>query len=506
MDSLATGHIVDHKYRILTVLGEGGMGAVYRAQHLLTEQEVALKVLHGGVGQEKLARRFKTEVSIGSRVSHPGIPAVYDAGQEADTGRLYFAMELLEGESLRDRMDAGASADEIVRWLRDALQVMAAAHAEGVLHRDLKPENLFLERTLSGERLRVLDFGIARDLARPSRTTTGTAVGTAFYMAPEQATGRREITPKVDVWAVGVMLYEALAGVLPFDGPSAHAVVVEAVTEAHRPLNEHRPDLGHGWGALIDRCLEKHAELRPSSTEASEVLDKLLKDSGNLAPVFELDRRRQKETADTAAMEAGLVGAAATQDAVAIGVGQSAVHVSAPPRSSSRVWAAAAVLLLGGVGAGLAWAFWDAPTEPDPTPAPTLAVEETRLDLAPAPPPEPEATAAPEPTAAPPPTEAEPGPERVRQPSRRGRRRARSVGASTAVEPAALPQSPPESPPEPPPESAPEPPVPPTPPAARPEPPPRPPRPVEPERRDSVIRRDFPSRTVIQRRFPSRED
>ncbi|MFK7991544.1 MAG: protein kinase [Sandaracinaceae bacterium] len=390
MDSLTTGHIVDHKYRILTILGEGGMGAVYRAQHLLTEQQVALKVLHGGVGQEKLARRFKTEVSIGSRVQHPGIPAVFDAGQEADTGRLYFAMELLEGESLRDRMDNGADADEIVRWLRDALHVMAAAHAEGVLHRDLKPENLFLELTADGERLRVLDFGIARDLARPSRTTTGTAVGTAFYMAPEQATGKREITPKVDVWAVGVMLYEALAGVLPFDGPSAHAVVVEAVTEPHQPLSEHRPDLGHGWGALVDRCLEKKAELRPSSIEASEVLDKLLKDSGNLAPVFELDRRRQQETADTAAALVAVAqndaAAAPTEEAMAVGVGESAVHMSSEPARPRRIWMAAAGLLaMGGLGAAGVWAAWPASeatgtatregtaiADPDPVETPTV--------------------------------------------------------------------------------------------------------------------------------------
>ena len=291
--TLEPSTIVDSKYRIVDLLGEGGMGAVYRAQHLLTERQVALKVLHPGRGQEVQARRFKTEVTVAGKVVHPGIVQVFDAGREEATGRLWFAMEMLVGESLRDVMDREAGEPEgCVRWLVEALDVMVAAHEQGVLHRDLKPENLFIEkRDGEPDRLRVVDFGIARDLARPSRTTTGSAVGTAHYMAPEQATAKRGIGPAVDVWAFGVMLYECLSGELPFDGPSVHAVVVDAVTEPHTPLAELRPDLPETWSQLVDACLTKNPAHRIGADTLRDSLRVLLDEGGDLAPIFELAKR-----------------------------------------------------------------------------------------------------------------------------------------------------------------------------------------------------------------------
>ena len=124
------------------------------------------------------------------------------------------------------------------------------------------------EDQANGTEVKVLDFGIARDLAGPSVTTTGVAVGTALYMAPEQATASKAVGPAADVWAMGVMLYEVLGGERPFDGPSAHAVV-EAVTMPHRPLTELRADLSPGWGELVDACLAKKPEGRPSAAASA---------------------------------------------------------------------------------------------------------------------------------------------------------------------------------------------------------------------------------------------
>ncbi|MGE0784510.1 MAG: serine/threonine-protein kinase [Sandaracinaceae bacterium] len=271
------GAIIDRKYEILSPLGSGGMGSVYRARHVLTEQLVALKLLRVGPGDEAIAHRFKIEVSVAAKVKHPGIVRVYDAGTEPDAERFYLAMELLEGRSLRDAMDADdAEVHRLVGYLADTLDVMAAAHGEGVIHRDLKPDNLFLEDGPGGPRVRILDFGIARDLAGPSVTSSGMALGTALYMAPEQGTGSREIGPSADTWAVGVMLYEILAGRVPFDGPSAHAVVVDAVTRPHTPLSLLRADLEPEWGDLVDRCLSKDPKGRPPADELESALRVLL--------------------------------------------------------------------------------------------------------------------------------------------------------------------------------------------------------------------------------------
>ncbi|MEQ8890895.1 MAG: serine/threonine-protein kinase, partial [Sandaracinaceae bacterium] len=356
---LDAGAIVDRKYEVLAPMAEGGMGAVYRARHLLTEQIVALKVLNVGPGDEAIARRFKLEVSVAAKIRHPGIVKVFDAGTDAKSERFYLAMELLEGESLRDYMERpGRDPQRAVRWLADALEVMVAAHAQGVVHRDLKPENLFLEDQANGIEVKVLDFGIARDLAGPSVTTTGVAVGTALYMAPEQATASKAVGPAADVWAMGVMLYEVLGGERPFDGPSAHAVVVEAVTMPHRPLTELRADLSPGWGELVDACLAKKPEGRPSAAAVSRDLRALLEKGEALEAPFPLATPRSvPEDADTAPASAldgsGVDGGESAQ--VRVGAVDSVPQPSVPPppqRAPSPAWLAAGLVAFGLLGLG----------------------------------------------------------------------------------------------------------------------------------------------------------
>ena len=386
------------------------MGAVYRARHLLTEQIVALKVLNVGPGDEAIARRFKLEVSVAAKIRHPGIVKVFDAGTDAKSERFYLAMELLEGESLRDYMERpGRDPQRAVRWLADALEVMVAAHAQGVVHRDLKPENLFLEDQANGTEVKVLDFGIARDLAGPSVTTTGVAVGTALYMAPEQATASKAVGPAADVWAMGVMLYEVLGGERPFDGPSAHAVVVEAVTMPHRPLTELRADLSPGWGELVDACLAKKPEGRPSAAAVSRDLRALLEKGEALEAPFPLATPRSvPEDADTAPASAldgsGIDGGESAR--VRVGAVDSVPQPSVPPppqRAPSPAWLAAGLVAFGLLGLG-GWLALGGDAEPadrvDDGAVDGTALDGTGVDGTEPEPPEAEARLAPPPAEA----------------------------------------------------------------------------------------------------------
>ena len=262
--SLEPGGVFEGKYEILHVLATGGMSAVYAARHLLTRETVALKVLASGTNNRTAERRFKLEVSVGAKVQHAGIVRVFDAGTDA-AGRFYFTMELLRGCDLAALLnDPDATVATLLKHVLDAVDILSAAHAVGVVHRDIKPENIFVERTDAGEaRVRLLDFGIARDLGSARATATGSTLGTALYMAPEQATDVAAICKATDVWAFGVILYEILAGVPPFSGDSPHAVIIDAVTKPHLPLADARPDLPEALTGLVDRCLEKSPAARP---------------------------------------------------------------------------------------------------------------------------------------------------------------------------------------------------------------------------------------------------
>jgi len=453
------GTVVDRKYLILGPLAEGGMGSVYRARHVLTEQSVALKVLTVGPDNVAQARRFKLEVSVAAKVKHPAIVQMYDAGIELETGRFYLAMEFLEGRSLRDAMDSGESADTTIRWLLDAISAIAAAHALDVIHRDLKPDNLFVEHTDDGDRLRVLDFGIARDLSGPSATTTGVAVGTALYMSPEQATASKDIGPAVDVWAFGAILYEILTNRCPFSGASAHAVVVNAVTSPHAPISELRPELDEGWSALVDSCLAKAPEARPSTDELLAAVTTLLDAGGTLASPIPLVRERiegattpwdRGEPADEDRA------ARISEDELAATVAAPSIAepvTPVPERSPARLWALAAAVGLV-VAGGAVWKLSDAApsaTELEPTPV----IETPAQTEDPPPEPVPVSPVSPVPTVVEPaPTAPIPSPpapvparqtERVRpSPARRADPAPREDRGAAAVGEPSTPETPPE--------------------------------------------------------------
>jgi serine/threonine-protein kinase len=210
---------------------------------------------------------------------------VLDAGRDEPSGRLWLAMELLEGETLADALVAtGVPRVALLRWARALLPGLAAAHRAGIVHRDLKPENVFVARTVEGEeRVKILDFGIARPIGGPSATQTGVAVGTPAYMSPEQAFKPSTVGAPADCWSFGVMLYELAVGRLPFDGESAHAIVTTAAFEPHVPADEAAPGVPPRLARLIDRCLAKAPEARPDAESIGNELDAILAEPARLA-------------------------------------------------------------------------------------------------------------------------------------------------------------------------------------------------------------------------------
>jgi serine/threonine protein kinase len=262
-------------YVIEHVLAHGSMGTVYLAHHALTYARVALKLLRAELAADAQAEeRFLREVRAAARIGHDGIVKVHDAGKTSD-GHLYLAMELLAGDTLEDWM-AREPGDRLTAmdWLLAMLEPLAAAHMHSIVHRDLKPANVFIARAPDGtEYVKLLDFGLARDTREKSGTQTGVALGTPYYMSPEQATRPKDVSPASDVWSVGVMMYEVLSGAMPFDGETLHAVVIRAATMPHVPAASAVPGLHPELAALIDDCLAKDPAQRPH--DASVLLDRL---------------------------------------------------------------------------------------------------------------------------------------------------------------------------------------------------------------------------------------
>jgi serine/threonine-protein kinase len=262
-------------YAIERPLAHGSMGHVYVARHTLTHARVALKVLRSELARDSQAEeRFLREVRAAAHIGHDGIVKVYDAGRSRD-GLLYLAMELLRGETLEDRMTRQyGDRLPVLDWLLRVLEPLAAAHEQGIVHRDLKPANVFIARGADGnERVKLLDFGLARDTREKSGTETGIALGTPYYMSPEQATRPKHVGPASDVWSMGVMLYEVLSGRMPFEGETLHAVVINSTTTAHVPLQEHQPRLDPALYELVEACLSKEPTQRPA--DATELLARL---------------------------------------------------------------------------------------------------------------------------------------------------------------------------------------------------------------------------------------
>jgi eukaryotic-like serine/threonine-protein kinase len=272
------------RYVIERELGAGGMATVYLAKDLKHERRVAVKVLRPELAAALGPDRFPREIRILARLQHPHILPLLDSG-EAD-GFLFYTMPFVDGESLRERIDRDGAlpVPEAVRIMREVADALAAAHAAGILHRDIKPGNVML----SGRHALVMDFGVAKavsDASGEKMTTVGVAVGTPTYMSPEQATGSEHLDVRSDIYALGILAYEMLAGDPPFQGKTAQATLSLQVLEKPRPIAEIRAAVSASLAEFVMRCLEKAPADRWQTTdELVPLLEAIATPSGGTTP------------------------------------------------------------------------------------------------------------------------------------------------------------------------------------------------------------------------------
>src|SRR3954470_13019446 len=264
--------VFDGKYRLDQTLGGGGMGTVYRATHLLIDRPVALKVLSQRfVGDQTAQQRFRREARAAGRMQHPNAVTVTDFGA-TDDGYLYIVMELLEGRTLRDLISHEAPLDpaRTVSFMLQACAAVGAAHEAGLIHRDLKPANIFIEQRPNVPAVvKVLDFGVAKfaveehDDDYATLTQVGAIIGTPRYMSPEQCSGAAPLTPASDVYSLGIILYEMLTGVCPFNGETPLAIALKQVSEAPVPPRQIVASIPEALERTVLRALAKNPLERP---------------------------------------------------------------------------------------------------------------------------------------------------------------------------------------------------------------------------------------------------
>ncbi len=251
------------QYRVERVLGEGGMATVYLAEDVKHGRMVAVKVMRPELAATLGADRFLREIEIAAQLNHPHILPVHDSGVGA--GLLYYVMPFIEGQSLRERLDREGTlpVDEALRLAREVADALAHAHARGIIHRDIKPANILL----GGGHALVADFGVARAVRAGAEalTQTGLAVGTPQYMSPEQALGEPGVDPRVDVYAVGAVLFEMLAGEPAFNGATPQAIFAKTLTEAAPTLQSVRPGVPAAAAEVVDKATARSAVNRYGS-------------------------------------------------------------------------------------------------------------------------------------------------------------------------------------------------------------------------------------------------
>jgi eukaryotic-like serine/threonine-protein kinase len=343
---LEPGSIFIGKYKIERVLGQGGMGVVFAATHIELADRVAIKLLHPEMAvRPDVVDRFLREAQASVRLKGEHVARISDVGRTSD-GVPYIVMEHLEGCDLmtmfrsRGKLPPGEVADYILQ----TCEAMAEAHAQAIVHRDIKPANLFVASRPDGSPvIKVLDFGISKALDRDLQLTSSQAMlGTPAYMSPEQLRASRDVDTRTDVWSLGVVMYELLAGAQPFDASSFGDLVLQVVTEPARPLVGH--DLPRGLAAVVARCLERDprarfqsvAELaaavapfamnRSAAASAVERTHNILRRAGTMTPLPHVALEPYVSTATTEMTSNGAVHAVASV---------------ATPRSRARGWIAA---------------------------------------------------------------------------------------------------------------------------------------------------------------------
>ncbi len=275
MAEVSEGSVVDGRYRVLRRLGSGGMADVWLAEDTHLQRQVALKVLHRRFAQDReFVERFRREAESAAGLQHPNIVSVFDRGEFE--GTYYIAMQYVEGSTLKQLIDRELGPEEAVALIRQVLEAARFAHRHGVVHRDLKPQNVIVDT--EGEAL-VTDFGIAR-AGVSEITQTGSVMGTPHYLSPEQAQGF-DVTAVSDLYSIGVILYEALTGRVPFEADSAVAVAMKQVSQAPQRPSSINHRVSPALDAVVMRALEKEPGERFQSADAFiAALDVAMKDPG----------------------------------------------------------------------------------------------------------------------------------------------------------------------------------------------------------------------------------
>ncbi|MEZ4302681.1 MAG: protein kinase [Polyangiaceae bacterium] len=283
------GQTLGGKYAVLRSIGEGGMGTVYEVRHTALDRRFALKILRPEIAQHgEHLQRFLQEAKVAAAIGHPNIVSVVDFGEHDIRGRSvpFIVMEMLRGASLASilKVEKTLQPRRAARILAACAEALAAAHEAGVIHRDLKPDNIFVARE-SSERVKVLDFGVAKMIGAARLTKVGMVFGTPHYMSPEQAKGE-PIDHRADIYALGVILYECLAGHVPFEADTSMGVLTKQIFANPEPIERVMPDarqLG-ALGAIVNRCLAKEPADRYSSMDQlADALRQALRDPAKAA-------------------------------------------------------------------------------------------------------------------------------------------------------------------------------------------------------------------------------
>jgi eukaryotic-like serine/threonine-protein kinase len=378
-------------YRLLALLGVGGMGEVWSAEHRLLGHRVAIKFLSLRDGQQdQMVERFYDEARSATQIIDPGVVQIYDFG--ALDGRAYIVMELLLGESLEARLDRTVALPEetALRLIQQVALTMAVAHGHGIVHRDLKPDNLFVvadRAVIGGERVKVLDFGIAKvfdEQRRTSRTQSGLILGTPMYMSPEQCRGAAFVDHRTDIYALGCVLLHALCGRPPFLAKTPADLIAAHLLEPAPVPSELRAGLSPAIDELIKRCLVKDpddrfatmSELAAALTRAGAPPVDIPEIAPRTAP--RIDSLGLAATSDVEFSSAGPRPTVASLLSAAPPAGPFVIQrtgtaATAAPRRRRIVATATTVLLIAAGTGGYAWFSSDrAPTPPRASTSPML--------------------------------------------------------------------------------------------------------------------------------------
>ncbi len=266
---LPAGLEIGSRYRVKSLLGMGGMGAVYLVHDQGLDRDVALKLIRTDIAEDAdVLARFKREIQLSSRVTHPNVLRVFDLGESE--GVKFLTMQFVDGRDLSTilKKQGKLPTERLLRIFRQVAEGLKAAHDQGVIHRDLKPQNIMLE---ASDRVYVTDFGLAKSAEQSGMTQTGAVIGTPFYMSPEQVKGE-QVGPQSDIYALGVILYQMLTGAVPFSGSTPYEVMMARILQPPRPVKELNPETPVYLQKIVERCLAVDRKLRYQS------VDEILKD------------------------------------------------------------------------------------------------------------------------------------------------------------------------------------------------------------------------------------